>query len=423
MKILHVNKFLYRRGGADAYMLDLSELQREVGHEVAHFAMAHPMNLPSRFSDAFPPHVELNPFPASLRGKVTAAGRVLYSPSARRGMEQVLNQFRPDVVHVHNIYHQLSPSILRPLARRKIPAVMTLHDYKLACPTYLFLDHGEVCEACLGGHFYQAVLRRCNNGSLAASSLNALELSLHTITKAYGAINLFLCPSRFLMNKMAEGHVFPERLRHLPIFVDHSSISPKNSPGGGVVYAGRLSKEKGVDILIEAARDLDTTVAVAGDGPERAAFEARAAALGTDKIRFHGYLPRAALHRLTRSASATVLPSRCHENQPLSVLESFACGVPVVGTDLGGVPELITPGVDGDLFRAGSVDDLRARLGSLLADPTATFRMGIAGRAKVETDFSVGRHLGRLETFYEEAIDAARRRRGARPRLRASPRI
>lgn len=383
-------------------MLDLAALQSARGDEVEFFAMSHPMNRPSEFESHFPENVEFNPPPSSIKGRMRAAGRLLYSPAAKRGMEKVLDQLRPDVVHLHNIYHQLSPSILRPLTDRHIPAVMTLHDYKLVCPTYLFLAHGEVCEACLGGHFYQAILKRCNEGSLTASSLNALELTVHTATKAYSPVTLFLTPSRFLLGKMSEGGVFPDRLRLLHNFVDASAITQKKQTGGGVVYAGRLSKEKGIDVLIEAAARLNIPIDIAGEGPDREMFESLAERLGVD-VRFHGHLQKGRLHDLVRSASVSVLPSRCHENQPLGVLESFCCGVPVVGTNLGGIPELITPGVNGDLVPPNDPSALAASLETLLADEKHAHRMGAAGRLMVEEEFSPLRHLDRLDALYDEA--------------------
>jgi glycosyltransferase involved in cell wall biosynthesis len=402
VKILHVNKFLYRRGGAEAYMLDVSALQSARGDEVDFFAMTHPLNRDSRFQDQFPATVEFSPPPSSIRGKMRAAGRLIYSPSARLGMEKVLDEFHPDVVHLHNIYHQLSPSILRPIRERGIPSVMTLHDYKLVCPTYLFLAHGEVCEACLGGHFHQAILKRCNDGSLMASSLNALELTLHTHTKAYSPVNLFLCPSRFILGKMSEGGVYPDRLRLLPSFVDPSSITQKTQAGGGVIYAGRLSKEKGIDVLIEAAARLDAPIDIVGDGPEKQLFE-RLAQRQRVNARFHGQLSQTRLHDLVRSAAVSVLPSRCHENQPLAVLESFCCGVPVVGSKLGGIPELIQPGSNGDLVPPNDPAALVRSLETILADQERAFKMGAMGRSMVERDFSPLRHLERLDALYDEA--------------------
>jgi glycosyltransferase involved in cell wall biosynthesis len=403
MRILHVNKFLYRRGGADGYMLDVSALQSKRGHEVAYFAMAHPMNEPSQFERHFPEYIEFEPPPASLGGRLKAAGRLMYSPAARAGMESVLDEFRPDLVHLHNIYHQLSPSVLRPLRKRSIPSVMTLHDYKLACPTYLFLANGELCEACLGGHFYQAILKRCKDRSLAASTLNAVELSVHTATKAYSPVDLFACPSHFIMSKMTQAKVFPERLRLVPNYVAPTRVELKRDVGGGLVYAGRLSQEKGVDVLIQAASRSGARLDIAGEGPHRPALQALAERLGATNIRFHGHLSKGDVYDLLRSASVSVLPSRCHENQPLLILESFACGVPVVGTDLGGIPELIRPGVDGYLVAPNAPGELADRLESMLGQPGRTYEMGQAGRDKVEREFSPRRHLQRLDDLYDEA--------------------
>ncbi|MGH2708592.1 MAG: glycosyltransferase family 4 protein, partial [Actinomycetota bacterium] len=407
MRILHVNKFLYPRGGAEAYLLAVSALQGERGHDIAYFGMAHPQNRPSRFEEHFPERVELNPPPASVPGKLKAAARLLYSPSARRGMEAVVEEFEPDVVHLHNIYHQLSPSVLRPLKKRSVPTIMTLHDYKLACPTYLFLHQGKPCEACLGGRFHHAALKRCNNGSLAASALNALELSMHTFGGAYDPIHVFACPSRFLAAKMAAAGVYPDRLRRIPHFIDCSGIPLKAEPGGGVTYAGRLSHEKGLDVLIRAVGRLGVPLDVAGEGPERPAFEALAQELPAS-VRFHGRLGKEELYGLVASSCVTVLASRWYENQPMAVLESFACGVPVIGTELGGVPELIDPGVDGALVPPNDPEALAEALAGFLSDPGAALGMGRAGRRKVEQHFSPQRHLERLEELYAEAAAAAR---------------
>ena len=203
MRILHVNKYLYRRGGAESYMQAVASLQRDAGHDVAFFGMDHPENDRHTYAPYFPSYLELEPPPATVTAKVAGFGRMVWSTSARRGIDAVVADFRPDVVHLHNAYHHLSPSILGPMARRGIPAVMTLHDYKLACPTYRFLDKGELCQACLGGHFTQAVRRRCKDGSLGSSAAMAAELAIHTAIRAYRHVQLFVCPSRFMAGRMA----------------------------------------------------------------------------------------------------------------------------------------------------------------------------------------------------------------------------
>ena len=408
MRVLHVNKFLYRRGGAEGYLLDVAELQRAAGDEVAYFGMTHPENeTPLRYADDFAPYVELDPAPAGLRPRVAAAARMIWSPASRRGLTRVIADFRPDVLHLHNIYHQLSPSVLVAARRAGVPCVLTLHDYKLACPSYQLLDRGAVCDACVGGGPLMAARRRCKDGSLTASTLLAVESWLHRELRAYDPVQVFVSPSRFLAGVMSRAGVFPDRMRVVNHFVDPEPVRVKENPGGGVVFAGRLSAEKGVDVLIDAVAGLPTGVPVdvAGDGPAGAALRERAEQVTPGRIRFHGRLDKARLYELIRAASVTVVPSRWHENQPMAVLESFACGVPVVGTELGGLPELITPGVDGEIAAAGDPAALAAALRRLLADPERAFVMGRAGRVKIERDFAPDVHLARLRESYQLAAD------------------
>ena len=406
MRILHVNKFLYRRGGAEAYMLDLADLQRAAGHEVFFYSMDHPDNLPDANDRWFAPRMELNPPAETLPGRLKAAGGVIYRPSARRGIAQVVREVRPDVVHLNNIYHQLSPSILRPIAEQGIPTVMTLHDYKLVCPTYQFLDHGEICEACLPRKFHQATVRRCNRGSLSGSLLSTVEATLHRAFKAYGPVDLFVCPSDFIRQKMIEGGISASRLRHIPHFCAVDDIEPAEAPGAGVFFAGRLSHEKGVDVLLEAAALLPASVEVtiAGDGPDRDALEERAVALGvTDRVVFLGRVPGAEVHARMRRAAVVAMPSRWYENQPMTVLEAAACGRPVVATTLGGFPELIEDGVTGRLIPHDDPRALAAALRSYVDDPATAHEHGARARGVARERFAPSAHLTALERAYDEA--------------------
>jgi glycosyltransferase involved in cell wall biosynthesis len=408
MRILHVNKFLYRRGGAEAYMLDLAELQRARGDDVSFFAMEHPDNQADVNADLFPPRMELNPPPSGVAARVATSVDILYRRSARIGMDAILDRVRPDVVHLHNIYHQLSPSILRPVARRGIPTVMTLHDYKLACPTYQFLDNGRICEACIGRRFHNATRRRCNQGSLGASILSTVELTAHTFLGAYDPVDVLICPSEFMLAKMRQAEVYPDRLTHIPHFCDLSRIAPATAPGSGVLYAGRLSSEKGVDVLIDAAALLPPgiDVTIAGDGPDLAALRLRAEAAGlAGRVRFAGRLPSAELHELMRSSAVVVAPSRWYENQPMVVLEAFGCARPVVASDLGGMPELITDGVTGRLVRHDDPTALALALTELATDPVRAHEMGVAAHRGAVDRFTIDRHLERLDQAYATAAN------------------
>jgi glycosyltransferase involved in cell wall biosynthesis len=402
VRILHVNKFLYRRGGAEAYMEDVAALQRAQGHEVAFFGMDHPDNTLVDLRRHFPPHIELEPMPAGVAGKARGIGRMVWSTSARRGIEGAVREFRPDVAHLHNVYHQLSPSVVAGLAACGVPAVMTLHDYKLACPSYQFLAGGEVCEDCVGGGFHHAVRRRCKGGSLVASAAVAGESWLHRRFGAWGAVGCFISPSRFLADRLRAAGVFPERLRVVPHFVALDGLPARTGPGRGVVFAGRLAHEKAVDVLIEAVARAGSPVEldVYGDGPERPALEAQAeASPARHRVRFHGRRSREDVLAALAGATVAAVPSRWHENQPMAVLEAFAVGTPVVASDLGGLRELVEDGVTGWVVPAGDPDRLAGALaGAAAVDWSA--RLGRQARARVATEFTPARHLAALEAAY-----------------------
>ena len=283
---------------------------------------------------------------------------------------------------------------------------MTLHDYKLVCPTYRLLDDGEICEACLPRKFGQAVRRRCNGGSLVGSALSSLELTLHTRLGSYDGIDLLLCPSDFLRQKMVQGGIAPERLVHLTNFCDLSAIETATGPGEGVLYAGRLSSEKGVDVLVDAVEHLPAglPVTIAGDGPEREALEKQAADRGVaDRITFLGRVPAAELHERMRAAAVVVVPSRWYENQPMTVLEAYGCGRPVVASDLGGLPELVEDGVTGALVPHNDPRALADAVTRLAGDPTAAHRMGIEGRAAALARHAIDTHVRGIDEMYGRA--------------------
>ena len=365
--------------------------------------MSHPENEPQRFARHFPSHVEFEPTPPAAKDRVRLLSRMMWSSSAARGMGNVLDDFRPDVVHLHNIYHQLSPSILRPIAARGIRAVITLHDYKLACPTYRMLDRGKICDACIGGHFQQAALRRCKDDSLLASAAAGAELWIHTLLRAYAPIQVFICPSQFMTSIMRRAGVFPERLQWIPHFMEPGQA--QHQVRSSVVFAGRLSPEKGVDILIRAMGQLssDCRLEIAGTGPELGRLERLADEHAPGQVTFHGRLDRTATLSLIGGASAVAVPSRWYENQPMTILEVFAAGRPVVASALGGIPELIEDGVDGRLVPYDDVEAMADALNPLLHDAGKADAMGRAGLAKVQRDFAPAHHLARLMATYEDS--------------------
>ena len=389
MRVLHVNKFLYRRGGAEGYLLDLADLQRGSGHEVEYWGMDHPDNQrPLPLEDTFPSHIELEPPPGGLAA-IGAGARMVWSRQSRRGLARALTRFAPDVVHCHNIYHQLSPSILAATRAAGVPVVMTLHDYKLACPSYQMLDDGRPCDACVGHSTLPAVRRRCKSGSLSASGLLAVESGIHRLIGAYDGVDAFVSPSRFLAGVMERAGIDRSRLHVVPHFIRaeatvQAAADDAELAGAtpGVVFAGRLSHEKGVDTLVEAAALApEVPVHIAGDGPERPALE-----------------------RIVAACVATVVPSRWYENQPMTILESYAAAVPAVVTSLGGSPELVEDGGDGIVVPPDDAPALAAAMSRLAADPAGARAMGRAGQARLLDRHSPERHLAALDELYDAVI-------------------
>jgi len=414
MRVLHVNKYLYRRGGAESYMFDLADLQRQAGHEVDFFGMTHPDNEAQRLAHHFPRQVELEPPPSTALGKASAVARMIWSSSSRRGLAHVLDEVQPDVVHLHNIYHQLSPSILAATSEFGVPTVMTLHDYKLACPSYQMLDHGKVCSACIERGPLQAARHRCKDGALAPSVVLAAESWLHRRMGAYDGVDAFICPSRFLAGTMAAAGVYPGRMHVINHFVDVTGVPVRLSAGSGFAFAGRLSSEKGVDTLITALSAVpEAHLTVVGDGPQRAALEAQAADVAPGRVRFLGRLDRQGVLGVLRRSRAAVVPSRWNENQPMVVLEALASGVPVVTTDLGGLSELIDHGSDGLVVPADDPRALSAALRTMHDEPGRSVEMGARGRQKVERQFSADRHLGQVSHLYATIAHEPKSRRAA----------
>ena len=404
MRILHVNKFGYRRGGAESYMLDLIELQQVAGHETAVYAMTHPSNEPSLFAPHYPPHVEYDPMPGVIVDKVRAGALMFWNRRAATGLAAVIEQFRPDVAHLHNVYHQLSPSVLRPLRRSRTPVVMTLHDFKLVCPTHAMLDHGRPCEACLPRSFHQAALHRCKNDSVVASGLLGLELGVHRALGAYGGVQRFICPSEFLAGKMRKGGLYPDRLRHLPNFANIPDDVAPDNPSGPFLFVGRLARPKAVDVLIDATALVpDARLEIVGEGPERAALERQAAGVAPTQVRFLGHVDRGSVARTMAAARAVVLPSRSYENQPMVLLEAMALGLPVIGSHLGGIPELVAHGRTGLLAAVDDPAALAAAMKDLMTNPTSARAMGDAGREQAVAVHSPHTHLAQLHDIYASA--------------------
>lgn len=406
-RILHVNKYLYRKGGAESYMLDLVQQQRLRGHDARTWGMVAPPEKEAPFAtSSLAPSVEYEEElgqagKRQLSSSLLKSAAMVWSRGAARALQQVVSEFRPDVVHCHNIYHQLSPSVLVPVKRAQIPVVMTLHDYKLACPNYQLLDNSGVCDACVASHTLHAITHRCKNGSLAASTAIAVESGIHRLTGAYNSVDALLCPSQHMRSRMLQQGISADRLHHVPNFGIFDKVVPEANRAG-FLYAGRLSHEKGVDVLVEAARSVPAhNIHIAGDGPLRSRLEDRIVRLGLSNVQLHGHLGTQDLGDLAQSVLAMVVPSRWEENQPMTILESYSRMVPAIVTDLGGLPELVRDQIDGFVVPHDDPRSLAQAMSDVAERPEKSVQMGRAGYERLSKVHGIHRHLDSVDHIYE----------------------
>jgi glycosyltransferase involved in cell wall biosynthesis len=400
-QLLSLNNYYYRRGGAEVVFLEHNRLFSAAGWDVIPFAMQDPQNLPSPWSGYFADAVDLGGSPPWGR-KFTIAGKMIYSFEAARRIRELVQRVRPTIAHAHNIYHHLSPSVLRELRRQEIPVVLTLHDLKLACPAYKMFTNGAVCERCRGGALRHVISQRCIRGSLAMSMLIWLESTVHRQLQLYSAnVNRFVAPSRFLLTKLGEWGFDMSRFAHIPNFVTVPDSPAPNAGRGAFVYLGRLVVEKGVATLIRAAAMAKVPLMIVGTGPDEALFRQLAADCG-GQITFAGRLSGERLRQATESARAVVIPSELYENAPISLMEAYSLGRPVIGARIGGIPELVREGETGLLFESGSLASLTEALAQMQGMSTAAIdELGLAGRQWMRADFTPERYRDRMLSLYQ----------------------
>lgn len=407
MNVLMANSYHYPRAGAEQVFLSEMALLRDRGHMVVPFSMQHPANLSSAYSEYFVSNVDFRGYGSarpSIRSGIQVASRVLYSLETRSKLTALLRDYNPHVAHLHNIQHHLSPSLIDVLSKRGIPLVWTMHDYELICPNTHLVSRGHVCEMCKGRRYYMAVCKRCKKDSLLPSILaTCVAYFQEVFLRIRERIDLFIAPSRFLRDKMIEFGLPGDKIVHISNFVDASHFDPDYGDDGYFVCASRLDPEKGIETLVRAAiKSPKVQLRVLGEGTLRGNLEAMVEQCGVDNIRFLGFRTGEELTRLIAGSLAVVLPSEWYENNPIAVLEAFSLGKPVVGSRIGGIPELIDDGVDGLLFSAGDTEDLRNRMEYLLANPAVRRSMGRNARQKVETSYGPQLHYQRLMEAYSQ---------------------
>lgn len=398
MKILMVNKFLYPRGGSESYMLYLGEYLTKLGHEVAYFGMYDDQNTVGNPAEKYTQNMD---FHSKGIQRFLYPFKIIYSFEAKRKIMQVIDQFKPDVVHMNNINFQLTPSIIYGIKNKGIPLVQTVHDYQMICPNHLLynFDKNVPCEKCLNGSYKHCIKNKCIHGSTVKSIIGVMEAKLYAWLKAYKKVDLFICPSHFLENKLlASRDYYAGKTMTIHNFIDKEKFSGNRRKAEDyIVFVGRLSKEKGIENIAGAAKLLPAyTFIVAGSGPDADVLK------DIPNIKLAGFLTGDKLTSLVGNAKVLLLPSVCYENCPLSILEAHCMGVPVVTMNSGGMAELVKDGVTGTLVTEPTPEGIADKLRKTLEDEA--YYSCIAENCKTEKDniLSVENYAEILVKAYEK---------------------
>ena len=408
MKILQINNFHNRRGGADSVYLNTIGLLRKKGHTVVEFAQAAPMNEPSEYESYF---VEgFDPLKLPFYQKILKTPRQLYSFESRRKLDDLLRATAPDVAHIHLYKGVLTASILSALRKNHVPTVITLHDFSLLCPrNILFNADNEICERCIGSTSLNCLVHRCNRKNVFYSAVNVVEFNLNNhYFKPRQSFDKIITVSLFSYGKHITQKHLQDRLVHLyNFFPGLTGTPPAYRRGNYYLFFGRLSPEKGLHTLIRAFAALgpDHRLIIAGTGPLEAELRETVQKNRYDHIEMVGYRGGEELNDLIRNASFILVPSEWYENNPMTVVEGYSLGKPVIGSSVGGIPELIPDGQTGFQFAMADVAQLTeaVRKASLLSDD-AYIRMSENAWHFAREHFGEETHYDKLMEIYRSTL-------------------
>lgn len=404
MRILQVNKFFYRKGGSESYLFSVIDGLKKNGITVAEFAMQDDKNYPSEYEQYFVSNIDYDT--DRLSEKISFTGKIFYSFEAREKIRKLIDIFQPDLVHLHIFQHQLSPSIIREIKKKNIPIIYTAHDLKSVCPNYKMLTHGRVCEDCLGHKYYNCILNQCVKQSYIKSTISCVEMYFHLMLKFYDLIDLIITPSNFYREKLIQFRFPEKKVIHLPNFIDETEFKPNYEHDDYFIYLGRLSEEKGILTLLEAMKQVpDGRLVIIGTGPLEEILKNKIKEYQLENVQLAGFVTGEKLTRLISNSMFSVIPSEWYENGSISLLESLACGKPVIGSDIGGIPEHISHGQDGLIFQPKNSSDLADKINRLLDSPDLLKSMSRQAREKAEKLYSKNLHIEQLIKIYQSVIN------------------
>lgn len=364
MKILMVNKFLFPNGGSETYIFKLGQIFMKKGHKVEYFGMEHPDRIVGNHAESYTTSMD---FHTGKMQKLLYPFKIIYSGEARRKLRKVLDDFEPDIIHLNNFNFQITPSVIYEIRKwgkvhdKYIPIVYTAHDYQWVCPNHMLFIPGkeEKCFQCEGGRFGNCIKNKCIHNSSLKSFLGTLEADLYRYLKTYDKVDLIICPSKFMKDKLSSNPILKKKLLVMYNFLDREDIM-QSEKKDYVLYFGRYAKEKGIHTLLKACKELpDIYFIFAGNGGLKEEIAEH------NNIKDVGFVMGKDLTKLISEAKFSIFPSEWYENCPFSVMESQLYGTPVIASRIGGVPELLEEGVTGDMFEPGRAEELKTKIEDL----------------------------------------------------------
>ena len=400
MKILMVNKFLYPRGGSESYMLYLAEYLKKIGHEVQFFGMYDENNTVGNSKGLYTQNMD---FHSKGISRFLYPFKIVYSLEAKKKIMQLIDDFKPDIVHMNNINFQLTPSIIYGIKKKGIPLVQTVHDYQMICPNHLLynFDKNTPCEKCTQGSYINCVKNKCIHASKIKSIIGVMEAKLYSFLKTYKKVDLYVCPSNFLENKLLSSkEYYKGKTKTIHNFINKEKFAKNiGETDSYIVYVGRLSKEKGIENIKGAAKLLpEYNFVIAGSGPDEYMLK------NISNVKLAGFLTGDELTSLMAKAKVLLLPSVCYENCPLSILEANALGVPVVTMNSGGMAELVKNGITGTLVDEPTPEGIALKLRETLENEDYYNRLKENCKNEKDNILSVESYADILIEEYEKLV-------------------
>jgi len=402
-----------RSGGSITAFFETKKLLESHGHDVMVFSMKNIDNEYCKYSDFFAEHFDVNDAAGVLK-KLKYSAKVIYNFESQKKLESLLAVARPDIAHIHDSYHYLTPSILSPLKKHKIPVVMKLSDYKLICPNYKLFSKGDVCTRCRGKKYYHAFFQGCHMGSHLKSLVVAAEAYLHLFLKSYDKVDLFLAPSEFMKEICVSFGIKGDRIRVLRNVLNFEDYIPTTEKENYFLYAGRLSEEKGIRTILDALNVLNRTgrlegykMLIMGEGPDEAGLKKYVDQLLLNEVvNFVGFLKKGTEQwvKIMQNATCSILPSNWYDNSPVAISESMAFGTPVIVSDRGGTGEMIEENKSGYIFNAKNHMELAEKMRQFINNPERLNSFSANAVSRVKEINNEESYYRKLMQYYNEAI-------------------